>query len=269
MHRTEQQTAGTSKRARTQSRQQREARAAAARRVKRRNRILGVSGGLVIVGLVAAIAVSLVNAAGHRKAADAPAAATTTGAATVAPLGATDDGAIVVGKPAAPVTVEVYLDFMCPYCGRFEQSNSGEIQRLVDDGTVRLKLYPLAFLDRASSGTRYSTRAANALATVADRAPDRVLAFTAALYAHQPKEGSSGLSDDEIGALAAGAGVPAEVVGRFGAATFQPWIAEHTAAALNGKITGTPTVLINGKAYTADLYSTGPLTRAITAAAGR
>ena len=110
----------------------------------------------------------------------------------VVPTTATANGAISVGKANAPVKLEVYLDYMCPFCGRFERANGGELDRLVADGTVQLHLYPLSFLDRLSNGTRYSTRAANAIVTVADRAPDKVLAFNSALFADQPAEGSSG-----------------------------------------------------------------------------
>lgn len=248
--------------ARSRSREIRKARAAAERRARKRNRILTAGGGLIIVGLLVAIVVSLVNAAGQNYSAG-------TAKTLVAPTGTTTKGAIVVGNTAAPVRLEVYLDYMCPYCGRFERANSDELQRLVTEGTVKLEIYPLSFLDRASAGGRYSTRAANAIATVADRAPDRVLAFNKALFARQPEEGSRGLTDDEIATLASGAGVPQDVVSSFTEEIFQPWIAKFTDAALESEISGTPTVRLNGKVFTGDLYIAGPLTQAITAAKGK
>jgi len=248
--------------ARTASREVRQARAAAARRARKRNRILSAAGGVVIVGLVVAIVVALVNAAGDRP---DPAAVA---ADVVAPAGATAAGAIPIGAATAPVTVDVYLDYMCPFCGRFERANGAEIDRLVAEGTVRLNLHPLAFLDRASAGTRYSTRAANAVATVADAAPGTILAFTTALFADQPEEGGPGLSDEQIATLARQAGVTGDVVDRFAARAFQPWIAASTETTMT-QITGTPTVKINGKLFTGDLYTAGPLTQAITAAKAR
>nr|BFE78104.1 hypothetical protein GCM10020093_007050 [Planobispora longispora] len=164
--------------------------------------------------------------------------------------------------------LEVYLDYMCPFCGRFERANSGELDRLVADGTVRLELYPLSFLDRMSNGTDYSTRAANAVATVADHAPGKLLAFNTALFAHQPAEGGDGLSDDEIAELARDAGVPQDVVNLFAGRVFQPWVEASTAAVFQTGIQGTPTVKINGEVFTGDLYTTGPLTAAVTAAEG-
>jgi protein-disulfide isomerase len=207
--------------------------------------------------------VSLVNAAGR----DEPSAGPSR--ALVPPAGVTAAGALALGEAGAPVRVEVFLDYMCPFCGRFERANSADIERLVADGTVRLELYVLSFLDKTSSGTRYSTRAANAIVTVFDRAPGRVLAFHQALFANQPEEGSAGLSDDQIAALARDAGVPSEVVAQFHQETFQPWIDQTTEKAFAGGITGTPTVRIDGERFEGDLYTAGALTAAIDAAKER
>jgi protein-disulfide isomerase len=187
----------------------------------------------------------------------------------VVPAGATANGAIRVGQAAAPVTVDIYLDYMCPFCGKFERANGDEISRLVQSGKAKVDIHPLAFLDDKSGGTRYSTRAANAVATVADRAPASVLAFNAALYGRQPAEGGSGLSDDEIAQIAAGAGVPLEVANAFPNRTFEGWVTTSTTAAFDSGITGTPTVKINGTAFPGDLYTVGPLTKAIEAAGNR
>jgi protein-disulfide isomerase len=251
-----------SKQARTLSREVRQARALAEQRARRRRRLLVGGGAIVILGLVVAIAVSLISAAGDDE--PSPAAGP-----VVVPAGATADGGLTVGSADAPVLVEVFLDYMCPFCGRFERANGAELDRLLADGTARLELHLLSFLDEQSSGTRYSTRAANAVATVADRAPDRLLAFHAALYANQPEEGSRGLGDDRIADLARGAGVPDNVVSTFSERTFEPWIVRVTEAAFSSGITGTPTVRINGKPFEGDLYTAGPLTAAVREASDR
>ena len=252
------------KQARTASRRRQQVAVAAAARRKRLHRLVAGIGGLVIVGLLIAIVVSLVDAAGSGRAA----ATTASPSRLVAPAPATAGGALAIGRTDAPVRLEIYLDYMCPYCGRFERANSGEIERMVADGTVRVELHPLSFLDKNSHGNRYSTRAANAVATTADRAPDKVLALNNALYAHQPAEGTAGPSDDELAALATTSGVPQEVVDTFRNGVFETWIATSTDAAFTTGITGTPTVKINGTVFTQDLYTVGPLTRAIDAARG-
>jgi protein-disulfide isomerase len=246
------------------ARERRIAKAVAQQRARQRVRALVVAGGFVIVGLVVAIAVSLISAGGRDSAADSP----DSQQPYITPTIATANGALAFGEARAPVKLEIYLDYMCPYCGRFERANSAELDRMVADGTVRIELYPLSFLDRMSNGTRYSTRAANAIATVAHRAPDKLQAFNDALFANQPAEGTSGLSDDQISKLARGAGVPPETAAQFTERIFEPWVVASTSAALNNGITATPTVKINGTLFSGDLYTLGPLTRAIVAAKG-
>ena len=125
----------------------------------------------------------------------------------------------------------------------------------------------MAFLDDSSSGTKYSTRAANAFVTLANQNPATALTFSQLLFANQPSEGSAGLSDAKIGELATQAGASAEVVASFANPTYQPWVAKITQQAWDSGITGTPTVKINGEVFKGDLYNAGPLTEAITAAA--
>jgi protein-disulfide isomerase len=248
------------KQGRAKTREERKAQAAiAAQRGRRVNWIFAI-GGVIIVALVAAIVVTLVRAGDN----DEPSAS----GELVNPKNATATGALQVGQADAPVRLEIYLDYMCPFCGRFERANGPEIARLVDAGTTRVELYPLAFLDETSQGTRYSTRAANAATTVGDRSPDHLLAFNNAMFEDQPEENTEGLSDEQIAERAKSAGVPDDVVAAFPDLTFEPWVAKHTEEAFGaGGIQGTPTVKINGTKFEGDLYTAGPLTEAINAAA--
>lgn len=248
------------KQPRVMSRETRKAQAAiAAQRGRQINWVVAL-GGLIIVGLVVAIGVVVFNAANT----DEP---TESGGKLVAPANLTASGAILVGQPAAPATVEIYLDYMCPACGQFEQANGHELDRLIQAGTAKVELRPISFLDRTSQGTRYSTRAANAMATVADRAPDRVWAFNNALYDNQPREGTRGLSDQQIAELATRAGVGRDVVDAFDDRVYEPWVAKVTETAFGTGVQGTPTVKINGTVFKGDVYRAGPLTQAIEAAA--
>jgi protein-disulfide isomerase len=232
----------------------------AARRQAKQQRILVAVAAVVILGLVAAIIFVVVRAMGGDD-------STAAGGEVVPPANITSDGAIPVGQDGAPVSVEIYYDYMCPACGAFEAANGDELDQLVDEGTARLELRPISFLDRFSSGTEYSTRSANAIATVADQAPEAVWPFHAALYDAQPEEGSSGLSDEEIAEIATDAGVPADVVDAFDDRTHEGWVAEVTEAAFDSGVEGTPTVKIDGATFEGDLYTPGVLTEAIESAA--
>lgn len=247
--------------ARAKSQEMRQAREAAAQRRKKQQRLLTGIGIVVILALVGAIVFVAVNASGGD---DSPGS---DAGEVVAPSGATEDGGVLVGAEDAPVTMAIYYDYMCPACGAFEEANGTEIERLLEEGTVQLELRPISFLDRTSQGTRYSTRAANAFATVAEQSPEHALDFHSALYAAQPEEGTTGLSDDKIASIAEDVGVPGDVVEQFSEMRHEGWVAEVTEAAFDSGVSGTPTVLIDGEPFEGDLYQPGPLSEAVEAAA--
>lgn len=249
------------KEARNKARELRAAQVAAEQRRRKQMRLFGWIGGLVIVGLLAGIIYVVADAMsdddGGRPTGE-----------LVVPANADANGAIVVGQESAPVTVDVYQDFICPGCGAFEKANGSELERLANERKIKLALHPLGFLDEYSQGTRYSSRAANAFATVADRSPESLLAFNRALYAEQPAENTKGLNDDKIAEIAVKAGVPQDVADLFKDRIFESWVADSTEKAFKAGIKGTPTVKINGKNYEGDLVAPGALTQAIAAAGG-
>lgn len=248
-----------SKSSRAKTEQMRAEREEAARKQQSRRRLVAILGGLVILVLIGAIAWVAVDAAKSND--DSPGNGS---GELVIPNNLNGDGAIPVGDDSAPVEVEIYFDYICPACGAFELANGAELDRLLEDGSIHLALRPIAFLDKFSSGTEYSTRAANAMATVIDGAPEAVWDFHGAMYVDQPAEGSEGRTDEEIAEIALEAGVPQEVVDRFEDQTFVPWVVKVTDEAFES-IDGTPTVRLDGEDFEGDVYTPGPLTEAIEA----
>ena len=119
------------------------------------------------------------------------------------PAGATPEGdGIVVG--AGPVRIDAFIDFLCPFCRRFELAAESALADLVADQLASLVYHPMNFLDEAST-TNYSTRAAASSGCAADQG--RFLEYAHALFAHQPPEGGPGLSDAELAALGRAAGL--------------------------------------------------------------
>lgn len=188
---------------------------------------------------------------------------------------------LVAGKPAAgdkALVVDVYYDYMCTFCHQFDEANATDIDALLKGGNVTFAFHPVSFLDDASKGTQYSTRAANATAVVADKDPAHFLAFHNALYDNYPGENTTGLDDAKLASIAQGVGVPKTVTDQFTTTvsgsterTYSRWIAAATAAA-NKRMPGfgTPTILINGVKWPADakasdLYKAGPLAAAVLA----
>ncbi len=173
---------------------------------------------------------------------------------------------VAIGAATAPVTVDIYQDYMCPYCGEFERAQSADLKSLVDAGTVKVVFHVMDFLDSSSNGTKYSTRAADAFVTVAQQQPSAALAFNTALYTNQPKEGSNGLTDAQIADLARTAGVSNSIIATFANQPNADFVAKSNQAAFDAGIKSTPTVKINGTEFKGDLYVAGAFKSAIEAA---
>jgi protein-disulfide isomerase len=177
---------------------------------------------------------------------------------------------VLAGKPEAPVIIDIYQDYICPYCGQTERANQADLAALVASGQAAVRIHPMNFLDGASKGTKYSTRAANALVSVAKAEPDKIMAFNSALFANQPAENTTGLTDAEIANLATQAGVTKATIDTFASLTYADFVTSSNSAAFADGITGTPTVLVNGaEVPTRDLLKAGPLKAAVLAAAAK
>jgi protein-disulfide isomerase len=161
------------------------------------------------------------------------------------PAGADSTGGILVGSADAAVRTDVYLDFMCPYCGHFEQINGPVLEEMSDAGSISVYYHPLSFLDRYSSGTKFSTRSANAAAVVADQSPEHFTAFFEAMFMNQPQENSTGLTDEQIASIAVAAGVPEEVADTFKNGEFTDWVLAATQQASIDGVSGTPALMID------------------------
>lgn len=195
-------------------------------------------------------------------------------------LTASEDGGITAAETAAlaanetPTPTEpdesgtvanivIYVDYLCPFCGQFEATNSESIRTMVEKGAATLEVHPVAILTNKSAGTQYSLRAANAAACVADTSPDSFFDFNALLFRNQPEEGTAGLTNDQLKDLAGEAGVsdPADVEQCIDDVQFKSWVQDATNRALTQpvpnselpSITGTPTVLVNGQQYVGSL----------------
>ncbi len=163
------------------------------------------------------------------------------------------------------MTVDLYEDFQCPNCKTFEDESGSTLAQLVADGTVQARYHGMAFLD-TSANDDYSTRALNAAAVVvATAGPDAFQTFHDLLFANQPAEGGSGLTDDQLVAYADQAGASGGTVEQdIRDLTYGDWVATATDQASKDGVTGTPTVFVDGTKL-ADLSSDG-LTAAVAAA---
>jgi protein-disulfide isomerase len=228
--------------------------AARARAERRRRTVLGgvVAAVAVLVALVAVILVQTQR--------------TSTSANAAVPANTVDGTVISVGAAGAPVTVDLYEDFQCPNCKAFEDATGSTLAQLVSDGTVQAHYHGMAFLDTSANG-QYSTRALNAAAVVvATAGPEAFQTFHDLLYAHQPAEGGSGLTDAQLVQYAAQAGAAGSSVEQdIRDLTYGDWVKTATDQASKDGVTSTPTVLVDGQKLANP--SAAGLTAAVTAAA--
>jgi protein-disulfide isomerase len=167
----------------------------------------------------------------------------------------TIQGSVVVAGKQAANTVDVYEDFLCPICGRFESNSGGDLTKAINDGKIQVRYHPVAILNRATSPTGYSLRAASAAICAADAG--FFPAYHKQLFADQPAEGSAGLTDQQLidEATKAGATPPASfnqcvITGKYKLAVTNETSRAAKDASLRSPGSngfGTPTVMVNGK----------------------
>ena len=158
------------------------------------------------------------------------------------PAGATPEGDGVVVGPG-PVRIDAFIDFLCPFCKRFELSSGPTLAGLVADGLASLVYHPMNFLDEAST-TQYSTRAAASSGCAADSG--RFLEYAHALFVNQPAEGGPGLTDAELAAIGRGVGLDTAFAACLSEGHYLDWPPYVTARAVAAGVGGTPTVLVDG-----------------------
>jgi protein-disulfide isomerase len=237
---------------------------------RRRNTVVGIT----LAAVAATVALVIVVVSVFSSAKDPTQVA-------LKPVGATESGGftlgtnLVVGGPQASgedvVTVDIYSDYICPYCGDLEEAIAKPLQQLLESNKIKLVLHPLALLDnQTEEGSLYSTRSANAAAVVAAEAPEQFLAFHEAMFAGQPEEGSAGLTDDEIIQIAKDAGVADAVADTFPDQKYKDWVSAATEKAVADGLTGTPLVYLTkegGKRVKWTAWATGAIAKAVDAVA--
>jgi protein-disulfide isomerase len=160
------------------------------------------------------------------------------------PASATADRTgVSVGE--GPVTVEVYLDYLCPACREFEADAGETIKRYVADRRITVVYHPVAILDRYSTN-EYSSRSAAGAACAADAGG--LVAYTDALYANQPAEGGPGHTNATLVEMAAAAGLPRDGFGQcLLEGRYADWVDHVTGGMTRRGVRGTPTVFVDGE----------------------
>ena len=228
--------------ARERLRQERER---AARR-RQRNRVLIVVGGAVAVIVVAVIVILAVRPGSSTGTAGSPVHSAFYNG-PFAPVTKNPDRSVTMSQPSVKTPVlDIYEDFQCPICDAFEKANGAVVQKLADQGKVRVIYHPFTIFLGEQPAQDNSVRAWAAAQCVP---AGKWAAYHNLLYSNQPSERTQG-------------GFPVSLLLALGrkigltSAPFTQCVSSQRYAPLDvplseriikSGITGTPTVKLNGK----------------------
>ncbi len=172
-----------------------------------------------------------------------------------APAGVDAAGAFLIGDPAATDIVEVYVDYQCPFCQRWEQQvGAALVERALQPSSgLLLKQHNLAFLGETSKTLDppgASARAAAAAACVIDGEGAKAFTdFNAKVFASaDPAEPPTQFATSALALWAADLGASPETIACIESERFVPFVAAATARGFGRGVNGTPTVIVNGVA---------------------
>ncbi|WP_144752963.1 DsbA family protein [Curtobacterium pusillum] len=249
---------------RREAARQRAQRARTQQKRRQRGFRLGLQIGLGVVLLAAATIVTLVLVDSVKPAGPGPSnmsqGGITIGQDLKAVTASSQSPAPTATDGSGAVRITMYIDYLCPTCGQFEKANGDYIESLVDSGAATVDIHPVATLSNRSQGTKYSLRAANAAACVADHSPNQFFAVNAALFAKQPEQGTAGLTDAQLTRVVTGVdGLQqrSAITKCIEDQTFSKWVDERTTSVVGGDVPGSssgefpgvPLVLVNGQRY--------------------
>ena len=166
---------------------------------------------------------------------------TDTSAAIPASVSAEDGYGIVFNKELTDAPfIEIYEDFQCPACARFESIAGGYIEELITTKKAKVAFHTLSFLGGESQ------IAANAAACSADEG--KFLQLHKTLFANQPSENSGAWNSSYFSTLGLGLGISSPEYDKCVSGNkYLGWVKNVAEEGAKRNINSTPTVLINGK----------------------
>ncbi len=253
---------------------------------RRRERLIRIVGGLVVLLVVGGLlAVGFV--AGRDGGTDSSATPAPTADPDAAlPAGVSgDDYGVPYGTgwtsadEAKLPTLEIWEDFQCPACAQVEAASGDAIQALADEGKVKLLYRPATFLDAslaadnaANGNPNSSARATSAWGCAIDAG--KAGEFHSAVFDIQPADEGVGYSDQQLVELGTTVGIPEADLATYTTCvqdgTYLSWSANSNQAFTQAGVGGTPTAYLNGVELNgSDLADLEGLTQKIEAATAK
>jgi protein-disulfide isomerase len=136
--------------------------------------------------------------------------------------------------------IEIYEDFQCPACQRFEGIIGEYVEDLINTKKAKVAYHPLSFLGPESQ------IAANASGCAADQG--KFIEFHKLLYANQPSENSGAWNSAYLTTLSLGLGISSKDYDKcITTNKYKDWVVNVANEGAKRNINSTPTVFINGK----------------------
>lgn len=249
------------------------ARQEAAALEQKRQRKIRIIGGLVVVAVMAAlIAIPVLT----NKDAVVPSDAALPAGVTADTYGVKVGSAWTAPDAENIPLLQIWEDFQCPACARFEEASGAAIQALIDAGKVRVEYRPTIFLDKnllssntAAGNPNSSQRASMAFGCAVDAGAEEK--FHAGVFANQPVEEGSGFSNETLISIAESSGVTGPALDTFTecltSEKYAGWVANSYDAFDSEGVSSTPTGILNGTELAGEvLFDPAQLTAAIEAA---
>ncbi|KAA9165491.1 thioredoxin domain-containing protein [Amycolatopsis acidicola] len=158
------------------------------------------------------------------------------------------NGVVVVsGKADAKAKIDIYADFLCPYCGQLQKTYGTQMEQQIEAGNLQISYHMIPLLASRSDPPGYSLDAANAALCAADEG--KFTAFHDSLFAQQPEEGQRGYDKSQLIKLGQDLGITSTQFSNcVNGSTYDAQLnqALQTISA-DPNFQGTPTILHNGQ----------------------
>ena len=156
-------------------------------------------------------------------------------------------GVVFNGELTGVPVLDIYEDFQCPSCARFEGTQGKYLDSIIEDKKATVVFHTLSFLGPES------VIAANAAACSADEG--KFLALHKMLYQTQPRENSGAWTNEALVAAGESVGIKSKEYEKcVNNGTYADWVTNVQASAAQSDVNSTPTVFINGKELDRNAY---------------
>jgi protein-disulfide isomerase len=172
---------------------------------------------------------------------------------------------VVIGKDTAKKTLVMYEDPRCPVCAQFEQTVGTTVKKDLDAGKFKIQYVGATFLDGNLTGEG-SKNALSALGAALNVSPEAFLEYKAAMYSakwHPEETNDKFKSDDYLIEIANTVGAlknNKQFQDAVKNGTYDKWALDMSATFDKSGVSGTPTLMMDGKKLTGSDGKNAPMT---------